>query len=401
MQSDEIRLRFLRFFEQKPHGGHKIIPSSSLVPENDQSVLFTTAGMQQFKSYYTGEKNALQDFGVKNVVSIQKCIRTSDIDQVGDDTHLTFFEMLGNFSFGGYWKKEAIEYGHEFITKELGLKIDYISVFEGDSETPADEQSRQIWKSVDKNLKIKNHNRADNFWGPTGEEGPCGPTTEIYVNGVEIWNIVFNEYYKTKEGKYETLKTKGVDTGMGLERLLVQVQNRSNVFETDLFNNEKTKEERIVADHIRTSIFMIADGVIPSNTARGYILRRLLRRSVRYADILNIDNVATGQLAHTFIDKYRNAYPNLLDNIELIKGAILTEENKFRKTLKQGLKEFEKGADAFSLFTSYGFPPELSLELAKEKGRTVDLADFERKMAEHQKLSRISSADMFKEDSSN
>ncbi|KKQ20352.1 MAG: Alanine-tRNA ligase, partial [Parcubacteria group bacterium GW2011_GWC1_36_9] len=208
MDSDEIRSRFLKFFEAR---GHKIIPSSSLVPENDPSVLFTTAGMQQLKPYYTYPQNADKDFGSRNIVTAQKCIRTGDIDEVGDSTHLTFFEMLGNFSFGGYWKREAIQYAYEFITKELKLKIDYVSVFEGDSEILADNESREIWTKINPNLNIKNHNRADNFWGPTGDEGPCGPTTEIYINGVEIWNIVFNEFYKTKEGKYNPLETKGID----------------------------------------------------------------------------------------------------------------------------------------------------------------------------------------------
>src|SRR3990167_7599309 len=190
MTHSDIRSKFIKFFESR---GHTLVSSSSLLP-TDPSVLFTTAGMQQFKSYYTGQADAQEDFGSLNAVSIQKCIRTSAIGEVGDESHLTFFEMLGNFSFGGYWKKEAIEYAHEFITKELGLKIDYVSVFEGDSETPADEESREIWQKIDSKLKIKNHNRVDNFWGPTGNEGPCGPTTEIYINDVEIWNIVFNEF---------------------------------------------------------------------------------------------------------------------------------------------------------------------------------------------------------------
>ena len=280
MQSDEIRSKFLKFFENR---GHKIIPSASLVPENDPSVLFTTAGMQQFKPYYTAPENADKDFGNRNIATVQKCIRTGDIDEVGDDTHLTFFEMLGNFSFGGYWKKEAIQYAYDFITNELKLKIDYVSVFEGDEKIPADNESREIWKSIDSKLIIKNHNRTDNFWGPTGDEGPCGPTTEVYINGVEIWNIVFNEFYKTKEGKYTPLAVKGIDTGMGLERLLVQVQKKNNVYETDLFNNEKTKKERIVADHVKASLFMISDGVIPSNTGAGYVLRRLIRRAVRFS----------------------------------------------------------------------------------------------------------------------
>src|SRR3989338_8715804 len=389
MQSEEIRSRFLKFFSAKggPASGgegHKIIPSASLVPENDPSVLFTTAGMQQFKLYYTGEKNAEKDFETKNVVSVQKCIRTSDIDEVGDDTHNTFFEMLGNFSFGGYWKKEAIEYAYEFITQELELTIDYVSVFEGDAETSADNESREIWKNINPKLVIKNHNRADNFWGPTGDEGPCGPTTEIYINGVEIWNIVFNEFYKTKEGKYEPLKVKGIDTGMCLERLLVQVQKKNNVYETDLFNDEKTKEERIVADHVKASLFMISDGVKPLNTGAGYILRRLIRRAVRFSKNPLIQE----------IEKIKKIYKEtyVLND----RGEIEKEENKFRETLSRGLKEFEKGEDPFVLFTTYGFPIELTLELAKEKGEKVDLDDFNRKMTKHHKLSQTSSVGRFK-----
>jgi len=381
MESNEIRSRFLKFFEAR---GHKIIPSSSLVPENDPSVLFTTAGMQQFKSYYTQEKNAEKDFGTKNVVSIQKCVRTVDIDEVGDDTHLTFFEMLGNFSFGGYWKKEAIQCAYEFITKELKLTIDYVSVFEGDEKTPADNESRMIWQKIDPKLVIKNHNRSDNFWGPTGEEGPCGPTTEIYINDVEIWNIVFNEFYKTKEGKYEQLKIKGVDTGMGFERLLVQVQKKNNVYKTDLFNNEKTREERVIADHIKTSLFIISDGVVPSNTGRGYVLRRLIRRAVRFSK----------ESLEKIVERNKKIYAGVYNLDD--KGEIKKEEKKFRETLERGLKEFEKGIDPFILATTYGFPVELTLELAKEKGIKINLENFNKKMAEHQKLSQTSSAGMFK-----
>ncbi len=382
MTSREIREKFLNFFEQKDH---TIVPSSSLVPQNDSSVLFTTAGMQQFKKYYTGEKDPVVDFGSKNTVSVQKCVRTSDIDEVGDDTHLTFFEMLGNFSFGGYWKKEAIEYAHEFITKELGLKIDYVSIFRDDeSGIPADEESRGIWQSIDPNLDIREHKKEDNFWGPTGEEGPCGPTTEIYINSVEIWNIVFNEYYKTKGGIYEPLKTKGIDTGMGLERLLVQVQNKKNVFETDLFNGERTKEERVIADHVKAALFMINDGVVPSNVGSGYILRRLIRRAVRLAK----DTLATE------IEKIQKIYSGVyaLENI----NEIQREEERFKKTLNDGLKEFEKGTDPFVLFTSYGFPLELTKELAKEKGRTIDEQKFWDEFKNHQELSRAGAEQKFK-----
>lgn len=381
LTSNEIREKFLKFFEKR---GHSIVPSASLVPENDPSVLFNTAGMQQFKPYYLG-KDALAQFGSKNTVSVQKCVRTSDIDEVGDDTHLTFFEMLGNFSFGGYWKKEAIEYAHEFITKELGLKIDYVSVFRDDeSGIPADEESREIWKSIDPSLEIRDHKKEDNFWGPTGEEGPCGPTTEIYINGVEIWNIVFNEYYKTKFGEFMPLELKGIDTGMGLERLLVQVQNKKNVYETDLFNTENSREERIVADHVKASLFMVSDGVRASNTGQGYILRRLIRRAVRFSK----------KPLSEEIEKIIRIYSDIYEftNIDELKK----EEDKFRKTLEDGLKQFEKGIDPFVLFTSYGFPIELTEELASEKGIKIDKEKFLEDFKKHQDISRQGSEQKFK-----
>ena len=395
MQSEEIRSRFLKFFENR---GHKIIPSASLVPENDPSVLFTTAGMQQFKPYYTGEKNVEKDFETKNVVSVQKCIRTSDIDEVGDDTHNTFFEMLGNFSFGGYWKKEAIEYAYEFITQELELTIDYVSVFEGDAETSADNESREIWKNINPKLVIKNHNRADNFWGPTGDEGPCGPTTEIYINGVEIWNIVFNEFYKTKEGKYEPLKIKGIDTGMGLERLLVQVQKKNNIYETDLFNNEKTREERIVADHVKAALFMISDDVIPSNTGSGYVLRKLIRIVVSYG-ANNIEKI---------IDRYINKYKKIYTNLN--KEQFLFEFNKEKKGYEHGYESAEieikkhqdkplTGHEAFGISSTLGvkvsdiikITDKVNVEIADDFNK-----DFEQAFKKHQELSRTSSAGMFK-----
>ena len=400
MQSDEIRSRFLKFFSAKGGSvsggeGHKIIPSSSLVPENDPSVLFTTAGMQQFKPYYTNPQSADKDFGARNVVTIQKCIRTSDIDEVGDSMHLTFFEMLGNFSFGGYGKKEAIIYAYDFITKELGLEISYVTFYKGSENVPKDEESEKIWEEIGvKNIKEEGE---DVFWGPTGDSGPCGPTTEIYCKNavgedVEIWNIVFNEYFcngsreklDKGEAKLKKLDVLGIDTGMGFERLLATVQKKKSVFETDLFNNEQTREEKIVADHVKAALFMISDGVIPSNTGRGYVLRRLIRRAVRFS---------AKPLAQE-IKKIKKIYENVyvLDD----KGEIEKEESKFRETLTKDMKEFEKGIDPFILATTYGFPIELTLELAKEKGKTVDLENFNKKMAEHQKLSQTSSAGMFK-----
>jgi alanyl-tRNA synthetase len=392
MQASEVRLRFLKFFEDR---GHKIIPSSSLIPENDSSVLFTTAGMQQFKKYYTNPREAEKDFGGLNVVTVQKCVRTGDIDEVGDSTHLTFFEMLGNFSFGGYGRKEAIEYAHEFITKEMGLEISYVTVYKGSKNVPKDEESEKIWKEIGiKNIKEEGE---DVFWGPTGDSGPCGPTTEIYcknVSGedVEIWNIVFNEYFcdgsreMLDKGKatLKKLDILGIDTGMGLERLVSIVQKKESVYETDLFNNEQTREERIVTDHVKAALFIISDGVIPSNTGAGYIPRRLIRRAVRFSP----------KSLEKIIERNKKIYQEIY-NIQN-KEEIQKEENKFRQTLEYGLKEFGKGIDPFILFTTYGFPIELTIELAKEKNRIIDIEDFNKKMKEHQELSRTASAGMFK-----
>ena len=392
MQSDEIRSKFLKFFENR---GHKIIPSSSLIPENDSSVLFTTAGMQQFKPYYTNPQNADRDFGNRNIITVQKCIRTGDIDEVGDATHLTFFEMLGNFSFGGYGRKEAITYAHDFITQELGLEISYVTFYKGEGVVPRDEESRDIWAEL--GVKDIREDGSDVFWGPTGDSGPCGPTTEIYcknANGddVEIWNIVFNEYFcngsreKLDKGEatLKKLDVLGVDTGMGFERLVSIVQKKKDVYETDVFNNEKTKEERIVADHVKAALFLVSDGVLPSNTGAGYVVRRLIRRAVRFSKYPLIQE----------IKKIKKVYEGIyLLNDE---GKIESEEEKFKKTLEHGLKEFEKGIDPFILFTTYGFPIELTLELAKEKGEKINREDFNKKMVEHQKLSQTASTGMFK-----
>jgi alanyl-tRNA synthetase len=426
MQSDEVRTKFLKFFEAR---GHKIIPSASLVPENDPSVLFTTAGMHPLIPYLLGE---LHPMGVR-LASVQKCVRTQDIDEVGDKTHDTFFEMLGNWSLGDYFKKNAITWSYEFLTsKEEGLGLDvnrlYFTCFEGDENAPKDIESAEVWQSlgIPKN-RIYFLGAGDNWWSP-GDNGPCGPDSEMFydltgelgdmtkeefINEcdeqkiVEIWNDVFMEYEK-KDGKIiGKLKKQNVDTGAGLERISMVMQKTDSIFETDLFLstmdkiNELTlsrdeKPKRIVADHIRTAVFMISHGVIPSNTHRGYILRRLLRRVVRYADVLDFKHGSIVLIAETIIEKYKDVYPELSQNTETIKKEIEKEENKFRVTLKHGLKEFEKGVDPFILATTYGFPIELTEELAKEKGKTVDLEDFKNKMAEHQKLSQTSSAGMFK-----
>lgn len=431
MTSHEIREKFLEFFKEK---GHKIVSSSSLVP-SDSSVLFTTAGMQQFKLYYLGEKSPYGD----NVVSIQKCFRTSDLDLIGDESHLSFFEMLGNFSFGykpglvspegSYFKEGAIKYAHEFITKEMGLKIDYVSVFDPSmdslagqagqeaSDIPADEESEEIWRAVDPSLKIIKAGKTDNFWGPTGDEGPCGPTTEIYINGVEIWNLVFNEYYRDSNGQYTPFKTPGVDTGMGLERLAMIAQNKNDIFETDLFNpiikaiisvvGDKSIEKiRIIADHLRAAVFLIADGITPLNTGRGYILRRLLRRaSYYYCSSIGSMDKALGLLIDYMTPIYKNFYPELIEKKNNIDRVISDEEMTFfahlgfaKKLLNKIIVEekYISADNAFLLYATYGLPFELLLDIAKENNIKIDVDGFNKKKKEHQELSRTASAGMFK-----
>ncbi len=426
MNSGEIRTRFLKFFEAR---GHKIIPSASLVPEGDPSVLFNTAGMQPLVPYLMGKEHPMG----KRIVNVQKCVRTQDIDEVGDNTHDTFFEMMGNWSLGDYFKEDAIKWSFEFLTsKEEGLGLDpkrlYITVFEGDENAPKDIEAYDIWKKFVPEHRIYFMGAKSNWWS-VGDNGPCGPDTEMFYdvtpNGlgdmtkeeylqadaeqkvVEIWNDVFMQYVK-KDGKIiGKLPSQNVDTGSGLERVVMAVQGKDNIFDTDLFSDiiskikefstiDNQKAKRIVADHIRTSVCMMADGVTPSNTSRGYILRRLLRRAVRYADVLGFKNGSLFWLADTVIEKYKEIYPEFIERKEIIKKEIDKEENKFRETLKAGLKEFEKGVDPFILATTYGFPIELTLELAKEKEIEIDLEDFNKKMAEHQKLSQTASAGMFK-----
>jgi alanyl-tRNA synthetase len=420
MTHGEIREKFIKFFEKR---GHKLVPSSSLLP-TDPSVLFTTAGMQQFKPYYTGEADPTMNFGLLDVVSIQKCLRTSDIEQIGDNSHVTFLEMLGNFSFGGYFKEEAIKYAHGFITKEMGLKIDYVSVFGGEDNVSADAESEKIWKSIDSDIVVKQAGRADNFWGPTGDSGPCGPTTEIYIDGIEVWNLVFNEFFCDKDGVLSPLAKKGIDTGMGLERLAMVVQKKLNVFETDLFAPivgevrgknlydyaQNGTSERIIADHLKASAFLIADGVTPSNVEQGYVLRRLLRRAIRHAKLLNLAEDLYERAVHVLAhDIYKTVYPEIAVKQKEILEVILTEKDKFSKTLDRGLREFGKlmenmiseeekiisGKNAFDLYTTFGFPLELIEELAKEKGLTVDVIGFEGEIGEHKAKSRAGAAKKF------
>ncbi len=404
MTSNEIRQKFLKFFESK---GHTIIPSASLIPQGDSSVLFTTAGMQPLVPYLLGESHPAG----KRLASAQKCVRTGDIDDIGDNRHLTFFEMLGNWSLGDYFKPESIAWSYEFLTdKDLGLGLDparlYVTCFEGDDNAPRDTESAELWMKVGiPESRIYFLGKEDNWWGP-GDNGPCGPDTEIFydVTGtcgelshdeflsaqksekvIEIWNNVFMEY-KSENGKVlEKLAQKNVDTGMGLERITAVVNGFDNVYETDLFNGEKSKEERIVSDHVKAALFLASDGVVSGNTGQGYILRRLIRRAVRFSN----------EPLASKIEKVKELYKGIYDLDD--KGEITKEETKFRETLSKGMKEFEKGErDAFLLFTSYGFPYEMTEELARERGETISKADFDIKMSEHQKLSQGASAGMFK-----
>lgn len=425
MTSEDIRKKFLNFFFEK---GHKIVPSSSLIPD-DPSVLLTTAGMQQFKRYYTGELNALSDFNSQRAVSIQKCFRTSDIEEVGDKTHLTFFEMLGNFSFAplgsdnpedlgkeGYFKRASIYWAYEFIVNVLGININRItvSVFKGDDATPFDEDSYNIWH---KELgftkeKIILGNRKDNFWGPTGEEGPCGPCTEIYVDGTEIWNNVFNEYYKEKNGGFIKTKTPGVDTGMGLERLASMMQGVDDVFETDIFHSliskireslpssEHDRVARILADHLRSAIFLIGDGIRPSNKEAGYILRRLLRRIMAYQIKYDIHADLFPESVEIIKNKFGGIYPEI-NNVKTILEVMEEEKQKFQEAIGKGMKEIEKfkeigGKEAFYLYETFGLPFELIKELASQEAvENLFKEDFEKEFEKHQQISRAGAEKKF------
>lgn len=442
MKSYEIRSKFLEFFLKR---GHAIIPSASLVTPDEKGItnptLFNTAGMQPLVPYLLGKAHPLG----KRLADSQKCLRTVDIDDIGDKTHATFFEMLGNWSLGDYFKQDAIKWSYEFLTsKEEGLGLDpkrlYVTVFEGDGNAPRDNEAESIWKSIFDKNEIEGERiffmPASSNWWEAGENGPCGPDTEMYYDiknrfdgrgitkdefidadskrdVVEIWNDVFMQYEK-KDGKIiGNLPAPSVDTGAGLERLTMTLQGVDNIYDTDLlspvmskiktlsglntFDSNQLKSARILADHTRASSFLISDGVIPSNTDRGYVLRKLIRRAVRHAQILGInENGKICEIVDVLSQIYKDIYPELSANSRQIKEEILKEEKKFKETLSQGMKEFEKGTDAFTLFSSYGFPLELTLELAKEQGKTVDVEDFKKKFEQHQALSRAGAEQKFK-----
>ena len=453
--SENLREMYLNFFEKR---GHKVIPSASLIPENDPTVLFTTAGMHPLVPYLLGEKHPAG----KRLTDVQKCVRTGDIDDVGDERHCTFFEMLGNWSLGDYFKKEMIPWSYEFLTGEEYLHIPSdslaVTVFAGDETAPRDDEAAALWEQAG----IKKENiyfmpRENNWWGPAGLTGPCGTDTEMFVIRkpkcspncnpdcscgafLEIWNDVFMRFNKTAEGKFEELKQKNVDTGMGLERALCVLNGKTSVYETDLFataikkieeltgkkygeSEEVTRAFRVLLDHVRTATFMIGDekGISPSNTDQGYILRRIIRRAVRYGRKISLPEGALGEIAQTYVEKYKAVYPELEANKARIAEELNTEEAKFSKTLQQGLKEFEKcvngierknafmsakdpsyvketvigGKQAFHLYDTYGFPVEITAEMAKEKNLTVDIAAYEEAFKEHQEKSKAGSEGKF------
>lgn len=436
MKSSQIRAKFLQFFEKR---GHAIIPSASLVTTDEKGItnptLFNTAGMQPLIPYLLGKDHPLG----KRLADSQKCLRTVDIDDIGDKTHATFFEMLGNWSLGDYFKEEAIGWSFEFLTsKEEGLGLDpkrlYVTVFEGDENAPKDDEAFEIWKRYIPENRIYFMSAKTNWW-EAGENGPCGPDSEMFYDVteeglgdmnkeeymkadekrdvVEVWNDVFMQYEK-RDGKIiGKLPKPSVDTGAGLERLSMVMQGVDNIYDTDLFkpvmkkiqelsgrskfNDQELKSARIVADHVRATTFLIADGVTPSNTDRGYVLRKLIRRAVRHAGLIGInEKKSLEQIVEVVSLNYKGVYEEVYGKTAVIKQELSKEEDRFKETLSQGLREFEKGTDAFTLFSSYGFPLELTLELAREKGRTVDVGDFKEKFKKHQELSRSGAEQKFK-----
>ena len=440
--SADLRAMFLKFFQDH---GHAVISSASVIPENDPTVLFTTAGMHPLVPYLMGQKHPA---GTR-LTDVQKCVRTGDIEDVGDFSHLTFFEMLGNWSLGDYFKKDMIPWSWEFLTSEkyLGLPKDRLAftVFAGDKDCPRDDESADLWRSCgvadDHIFYLPKEN---NWWGPAGVTGPCGPDTEMFIitdkepcgpdcspacscgRYLEIWNDVFMQYNKKEDGTFEPLAQKNVDTGMGLERTICVLNGKKSVYETDLFENilgkiaelsgktygsdeATTKAFRIIADHMRTSTFIMGDdrGVSPANVDQGYVLRRLIRRAVRYGMEIGMPDGFTGEIAKVIIEQYKDVYPELKRNEAFVLEQLALEETRFAKTLKQGNREFEKlaqrvkdgridGESAFHLYDTYGFPVEMTCELAKDAGLTVDMEGFKECFKKHQATSQAGAEQRFK-----
>lgn len=429
MDANELRQRYIQFFEQR---GHRVIPYAPLVPENDPTVLFTTAGMHPLAPYLLGEPHPLG----RRLVDFQKCLRTNDIDEVGDASHLTFFEMLGNWSLGDYFKGDSLAWSYEFLTRELGIDPGRlaVTVFAGDADAPRDETSADIWCELGiPTERIFFLPKEDNWWGPVGASGPCGPDSEIFYDTgrpdhpgcrpgcpcgkwLEIWNNVFMEYEKHADDGYAKLKQANVDTGMGVERTVQVLQGKDDIFGIETLAPLVTAVEtlsgrryvdnpvpfRVIADHLRAATFAIADGALPSNVQAGYVVRRLIRRAVRYAHELGIEENFCARLSGAVVDLMRDVYPGLEARREAVAQALDQEETDFKKTLRQGLKQAQKvidqaralgqgsisGKGAFDLFQNFGFPLPLTVELAREQGMGVDEAGFEAAYAEHRERSR-------------
>ena len=457
LTADELRDKYLKFFESK---GHKIIPGASVIPENDPTVLFTTAGMHPLVPYLMG---AMEHPAGTRLTDVQKCVRTGDIDEVGDAAHLTFFEMLGNWSLNDYFKKEAISWSFEFLTEHLGFKPEQlnVTVFRGegkegeDGYIPADEEAVEIWKSLGiPEERIFRLPREDNWWGPAGTTGPCGPDTEMFIDTgkekcgpdcrpgchcgkyIEIWNDVFMQYNKNEEGKFVPLGRHNVDTGMGVERTICMMSGAPTVYDTEIFapimakieelrgtgngergtglgDEETLRAKRIIADHMRTATFILCDpkgGVKPGNIGANYVLRRLIRRAVRYARMLGIGEGFTVKLAEVICDKYSHVYPELKANLEQCRLDLEAEEKRFNATLDKGEAMYKKvaeqlklhgqsqisGKTAFKLYDTFGFPLEMTVEMATKDGLTVDKEGFDEANRKHQELSRTTSAGSFK-----
>ncbi len=434
LNSDNLKKLYIEFFKQK---GHKVIPNVSLIPENDPTVLFTTAGMHPLVPFLLGQPHPQG----KRLVNLQKCFRTSDIDEVGNNFHLSFFEMLGNWSLGDYFKKEAITWSLEFLTSKDWLGLDknkiYVSVFEGDENVSRDEESARIWQSLGiPKERIFYLPKKENWWGPAGETGPCGPDTEMFYDTgkkscgkdckpscpcgkyFEIWNDVFMEYNKTAEGKYELLDQKNVDTGMGVERTIAVLQGKNSVYEIEEFkpivdmlkkiakitNEKQERSIRIIADHIRAATFILAEKIVPKNVEQGYILRRLIRRAIRHGKSLGIEKDFLSELSKIIIKIHSKDYSYLKENEEFILNEMEKEEMRFRNTLAKGLRKFNEiaknlkninGKNAFLLFQSYGFPIEMTKELGKEIGIDVDENGFQEEFKKHQKISRVGAEKKF------
>ncbi len=438
----ELREMFLSFFKER---GHALISGASLLPQNDPTVLFTTAGMHPLVPYLLGEPHPAG----KRLCNVQKCVRTGDIEAVGDATHLTFFEMLGSWSLGDYFKEEAIAWSYAFLTSPAYLDFApanlYVTVFQGNDQVPADEESARLWRKMGlPDERILFLPMADNWWGPAGDTGPCGPDTEMFIDRgqppcgpqcrpgcacgkyFEIWNDVFLQYAKTAQGAFVPLQQHNVDTGMGVERTIAMLQGQSSVYESELFKpilealadsarrqiSSAPTAFRVIADHLRSAVFILGDeqGVSPGNLGQGYVLRRLIRRAIRHAKTLNLPPGFSGQLAATIIAQYSPDYPELQENQARILHELTAEEEKFEKTLHQGLQELDKvlqkmrqhkqtalaGRVAFRLYDTYGFPLEFTAEICAEQGLSVDQQGFQQAFAKHQAISRQGAAKTFK-----